>query len=82
MRRLRRSKLWTSSFRRAPACSRRWRRPATGSAGCVRNMSRGRPEQGWESVVVERDGRRVGFKVPPGMPSVDPSALVLMNHRN
>lgn len=38
-------------------------------------------DQGWETVVVERVGRRVSFKVPPGMPSVDPSALVLMKHR-
>src|SRR5262245_6574042 len=31
--------------------------------------------EGWEIVVVADDGRRVTFKVPPGMPSVDPSAL-------
>lgn len=41
-----------------------------------------RRDQGWEAVVVERDGRRVAFRVPPGMPSVDPSALVLMKHRS
>jgi hypothetical protein len=40
-----------------------------------------RREQGWEAVVVERDGRRITFKVPPAMPAVDPAALVLMKHR-
>ncbi|MGH9347908.1 MAG: hypothetical protein ACRD26_11660 [Vicinamibacterales bacterium] len=40
-----------------------------------------RREQGWEAVVVERDGRRLTFKVPPAMPAVDPAALVLMRHR-
>jgi hypothetical protein len=40
-----------------------------------------RRQQGWDIVTVERDGRRVGFKVPPGMPSVDPSALLLMKRR-
>lgn len=35
---------------------------------------------GWEVVVAEVDGRRVSFKVPPGAPDVDPSALVLMKH--
>jgi hypothetical protein len=39
-----------------------------------------RREQGWDNVVVERDGLRVAFRVAPGMPSVDPSALVLMKH--
>jgi hypothetical protein len=42
----------------------------------------GRREEGWEVVIVEDDGRRVTFRVPPGMPSVDPSALVLMKRRN
>jgi hypothetical protein len=37
--------------------------------------------EGWEVVVVTDDGRRVAFKVPPAMPSVDPSALVLMKRR-
>jgi hypothetical protein len=37
--------------------------------------------EGWEVVVVADDGRRVTFKVPPGIPSVDPSALVLMKRR-
>lgn len=37
--------------------------------------------EGWEVVVVADEGRRVTFKVPPGMPSVDPSALVLMKRR-
>lgn len=41
----------------------------------------GRREQGWEVVVVERDGRRLTFKVPPAMPGVDPVVLVLMKHR-
>ena len=41
-----------------------------------------RHDQGWEAVVVERDGRYVTFRVPPGMISVDPSALVLMKHRS
>jgi hypothetical protein len=40
-----------------------------------------RREQGWEAVVVERDGRRLTFKVSPAMPAVDPAALVLMKHR-
>ena len=40
-----------------------------------------RRADGWEVVVVEEDGRRVTFKVPPGMPSVDPSALILMKRR-
>jgi hypothetical protein len=37
--------------------------------------------EGWELVVVADDGRHVMFKVPPGMPSVDQSALVLMKRR-
>jgi len=37
--------------------------------------------EGWEVVVVRDDSRRVTFKVPPGMPSVDPSGLVLMKRR-
>lgn len=37
--------------------------------------------QGWELVVAEDNGRRVTFKVPPRMPSVDPSALILMKRR-
>ena len=41
----------------------------------------GRREQGWEAVVVERDGRRLTFNVPPAMPAVDPAVLVLMKHR-
>jgi hypothetical protein len=40
-----------------------------------------RRETGWEIVVADDDDRRVTFKVPPGMPSVDPSALILMKHR-
>jgi hypothetical protein len=37
--------------------------------------------EGWEVVVVADDGRRATFKVPPAMPSIDPSALVLMKRR-
>ena len=37
--------------------------------------------EGWEVVAVEDDGRRVAFQVPLGMPSVDPSALILMKRR-
>lgn len=37
--------------------------------------------EGWEVVVVDLDGRRVSFRVPPGAPDVDPSALVLMKRR-
>jgi hypothetical protein len=37
--------------------------------------------EGWAVVVVADDGRRVTFKVPPAMPSLDPSALVLMKRR-
>jgi hypothetical protein len=37
--------------------------------------------EGWELVVVDDDGRRVTYKVPPAIPSVDPSALVLMKRR-
>ena len=40
-----------------------------------------RREQGWEAVVVERDGRRLTFRVPPAMPADDPAVLVLMKHR-
>jgi hypothetical protein len=41
-----------------------------------------RREQGWDALVIERHGRRVVFRVPPAMPSVDPSALLLMKHRS
>lgn len=41
----------------------------------------GRRDEGWEVVVAEEDGRRVSFKVPPGMPSVDSAALILMKRR-
>lgn len=37
-----------------------------------------RRREGWEIVIAEEDSRRVTFKVPPDMPSVDPSALILM----
>jgi hypothetical protein len=40
-----------------------------------------RREQGWEPVIVERDGRRLTFRVPSAMHVVDPVALVLMKHR-
>jgi hypothetical protein len=40
-----------------------------------------RRSEGWEVVVVEDDRRRVEFRVPPAMPSVDPAALVLMKRR-
>jgi hypothetical protein len=33
-----------------------------------------RREQGWEPVVVEREGRRLTFRVPSAMPAVDPAA--------
>lgn len=49
----------------------------SGFAGCARNMLRRRREQGWESVG-HRTRAAAAFRVPPGMPSVDPSALVLM----
>jgi hypothetical protein len=41
-----------------------------------------RRSEGWEVVVVEDDRRRVEFRDPPAMPSVDPSALVLMKRHS
>lgn len=40
-----------------------------------------RRDEGWEVVVAEEDGRRASFMVPPGMPSVDSAALILMKRR-
>jgi hypothetical protein len=40
-----------------------------------------RRREGWEIVEVDDDGRCVQFRVLPRIPSVDPSALVLMRHR-
>ncbi len=66
-------------------------RRASGGRGrrCSRGIPVGRAEEdiarrrgdGGEVVVAEESGRRVMFKVPPGMPAVDPSALVVMTHR-
>jgi hypothetical protein len=40
-----------------------------------------RQAEGWEVVITEEDGRRAMFQIAPGMPAVDPAALILMKRR-